>query len=141
MAPAFGAVIATPERRDPTASAVARPVKKAHVRRAVITTTQSGGPFVRVPPASNNNEREDRSRKAETPLGLGLLEPVRLCRTRPQPPFTAFKEEWRRPERKDVTHLVVRIPKLTYSALIHKNMGKNTLFRIEPPFSKTIFMF
>ena len=36
MAPAFGAVIATPARRDPTASAVARPVNKAPARRAVI---------------------------------------------------------------------------------------------------------
>jgi hypothetical protein len=53
MAPAFGAVITTPERRDPTASAVARPVNKAPARRAVITTPQSGGPFARVPPASN----------------------------------------------------------------------------------------
>ena len=36
MAPAFGAVIATPERRASTASAVARPVNKAPARRAVI---------------------------------------------------------------------------------------------------------
>ena len=78
MAPAVGAVITTPERRDPTASAVARPVNKAPARRAVITTPQSGGPFARVPPASNStNEREDRSRKAETLLGLGSREPVR----------------------------------------------------------------
>ena len=53
MAPDVGAVIATPERRDPTASAVVRPVNKAPGRRAVITTPQSGGPFARVPPASN----------------------------------------------------------------------------------------
>jgi hypothetical protein len=36
-------------RWDPKASAVARPVNKAPARRAVITTTRSGGPFVRVP--------------------------------------------------------------------------------------------
>jgi hypothetical protein len=53
MAPAFGAVITTPQRRDPTASAVARPVNKAPARRVVIATLQSGGPFARVPPASN----------------------------------------------------------------------------------------
>lgn len=53
MAPAFGAVIATPERRDPTASAVARPVNKAPARRAVIAIAASGEPFARVPPASS----------------------------------------------------------------------------------------
>ena len=84
MAPDVGAVIATPERRDPTASAVARPVNKAPGRRAVITTPQSGGPFARVPPASTQNEREDRSRQAETLLGLGSREPVRLAGRAPQ---------------------------------------------------------
>jgi hypothetical protein len=70
MAPAFAAVIATPERRDPTASAVARPVNKVPARRAVLTTPQSGGPFVRVPPASNSTKSARiEARKAETPLG------------------------------------------------------------------------
>jgi hypothetical protein len=45
MAPDVGAVITTPERRDPTASAVARPVNKAPARRAVMATPRSGGPF------------------------------------------------------------------------------------------------
>ncbi len=69
MAPDVGAVIATPERRDPTASAVVRPVNKAPGRWAVITTPQSGGPFARVLRRATPNEREDRSRKAETPWG------------------------------------------------------------------------
>jgi hypothetical protein len=66
MAPAFGAVITTPERRDPTASAVARPVNKAPARRAVITTPQSGGPFARVPPANNStiSARIEAARRA-----------------------------------------------------------------------------
>jgi hypothetical protein len=67
MAPAFGTVITTPERRGPTASAVARPVNKVPARRAVIAIAakrralraSASGEQLR-------NEREDRSRKAET---------------------------------------------------------------------------
>ncbi len=66
MAPAFGTVIATPERRGPTASAVARPVNKAPARRAVIATPRSGGPFASASGEQLRNERKDRSRKAET---------------------------------------------------------------------------
>ena len=53
MAPAFGAVIVTPERRDPTASAVAIAVNKAPAPREVITAPQGGGPLAQVSPANN----------------------------------------------------------------------------------------
>jgi hypothetical protein len=83
MAPAFGAVIATLERRDPTASAVARPVNKAPVRRAVITTPQSGGPFARVPPASNTTMSARIEAAGPRPLGARFTRAGPACRTRP----------------------------------------------------------
>ena len=68
MAPDVGAVTTTPERRDPTASAVARPVNKAPARRAVDAAKR------RALRASASGEqldikREDRSRQAETRWG------------------------------------------------------------------------
>ena len=91
MAPAFGAVITTPERRDPTASAVARPVNKAPARRAVIATPQKR----RTLRASASGEQHRMSARIEAerprPLGLGSREPVRLAGRALKTVFTAFK--------------------------------------------------
>jgi hypothetical protein len=79
MAPAFGAVIATPERRAPTASAVARPVNKVPARRAVIAIDAKRRALrANASGEQHLNEREDRSRKAET-AWLGSRKPVRLA--------------------------------------------------------------
>ena len=84
MAPDVGAVITTLERRDPTASAVARPVNKAPGRRAVITTPRSGGPFARVPPASNSIESARIEAARPRPAGARFTRAGPRERTRPQ---------------------------------------------------------
>jgi len=91
MAPAFGAVITTPERRDPTASAVARPVNKAP--RA--TGSDSDAAKRRPLRASASGEQHRMSARIEAerprPLGLGSREPVRLAGRALKTVFTAFK--------------------------------------------------
>jgi len=84
----FRAVIATPERRVPTASAVARPVNKAPARRAVITTPQSGGPFARAPPASNSESARGSKPQGRDPLGARFTRAGPACRTRLSTSFT-----------------------------------------------------
>ena len=84
MAPDVGAVITTPERRDPTASAVARPVNKAPARRAVIATPRSGGPFARVPPASNSMSSARIEAARPRPAGARFTRAGPRERTRPQ---------------------------------------------------------
>jgi hypothetical protein len=98
MAPAFGTVIATPERRDPTASAVARPVNKAPARRAVIATPQSGGPFVRVPPASNAESARGSKPQGRDPLGS--VHESRSGTDAPLRPLHCFKRGCCGPEQK-----------------------------------------
>jgi hypothetical protein len=91
MAPAVGAVITTPERRDPEASAVARPVNKAPARRAVITTPQSGGTFARVPPASNSTMSARIEAARPRPSWGSVHESRSGMLDAPLNPFTLFK--------------------------------------------------
>ena len=95
MAPAFGAVITTPERRDPTASAVARPVNK--VPRA--TGSDSDAAKRRPLRASASGEQHRMSARIEAerprPLGLGFTRAGLARRTRPENRFHCFQKRER----------------------------------------------
>jgi hypothetical protein len=108
MAPAFGAVIATPERRDPTASAVARPVKKAPVRRAVIATPRKR----RALRASASGEQHKMSARIEA--ARPRAGPA--CRTRPKKPSLVSTKNAEDRNKKEITHFLAQDDRPTVRA-------------------------